>query len=132
LRASSRWLIHDLAEPNGGRLDEEIGRKLESFRMALESEIERWRGFRRGLHSETEREAFDQLMDMARSFSMAGGAACNPVVFEPMIMSIVLAQHERLQEAEAKLRGVDEQMQEAELRVCERIWQNIKEKGKPW
>jgi len=100
--------------------------------MALESEIEQWNGFRKGLQNDAEREAFDQLMDMARSQTMAAGNACNPVVFEPMLMSIVLEQHKRLKEAGVKLSGIDEQIHKAELQVYERIWQSIKEKGKPW
>jgi hypothetical protein len=74
--------------------------------MALEFEIEGWKGFRKALQSEEEREAFDVLMDLCRSNAMASGAACNPVIFEPMVMSILLAQRKLLQELEYKLNEV--------------------------
>src|SRR4030066_906284 len=80
-----------------------MGQTVPSDRMALEFEIERWKDFRKALQSEEEREAFDWLMDMCRNNAMASGAACNPVIFEPMVMSILLAQRKLLQELECKL-----------------------------
>ena len=58
-----------------------ISKTVLSYRMALEFEIERWKGFKKALNSEEDREAFDELMDMCRSNAMASGAACNPVIF---------------------------------------------------
>ena len=83
-----------------------MGKTVPSYRMALEFEIERWKPFRKALQSEEEREAFDWLMDMCRNNAMASGAACNPVIFEPMVMSILLAQRKLLQELEYKLNEV--------------------------
>ena len=83
-----------------------MGKTVPSYRMALEFEIEGWNGFRKALQSEEEREAFDWLMDLCRSNAMASGAACNPVIFEPMVMSILLAQRKLLQELEYKLNEV--------------------------
>ncbi|MCJ7634451.1 hypothetical protein MUP77_18920 [Candidatus Bathyarchaeota archaeon] len=83
-----------------------MGKTVPSYRMALEFEIERWKYFRKALQSEEEREAFDWLMDMCRNNAMASGAACNPVIFEPMVMSILLAQRKLLQEVEYKLNEV--------------------------
>jgi hypothetical protein len=34
---------------------------------------------------------FDMLMDMCRNNAMASGNACNPIIFEPMVISILLA-----------------------------------------
>jgi len=79
-----------------------MGKTVPSYRMALEFEIERWKPFRKALQSEEEREAFDWLMDMCRNNAMASGAACNPVIFEPMVMSILLAQRKLLQELECR------------------------------
>jgi len=67
-----------------------MGKTVPSFRMALEFEINMWRGFRKALTSDEDREAFDELMDMCRNNAMAAGNACNPIVFEPMVMSILL------------------------------------------
>ena len=83
-----------------------MGKTVSSYRMALEFEIERWKSFRKALQSEEEREAFDWLMDLCRSNAMASGAACNPVIFEPMVMSILLAQRKLLQKLEYKLNEV--------------------------
>jgi hypothetical protein len=47
--------------------------------------------------------AFDELMDMCRSYAMAGGNATNPIVFETMVMSILLAQQKRILALEKKL-----------------------------
>jgi len=67
-----------------------MGKTVPSYRMALEFEIDTWRGFRKALTSDEDREAFDELMDMCRNNAMAAGNACNPIVFEPMVMSILL------------------------------------------
>ena len=83
-----------------------MGKTVPSYRMALEFEIEGWKGFRKALQSEEEREAFDWLMDMCRNNAMASGAACNPVIFEPMVMSVLLAQRRLMQELEYKLNEV--------------------------
>ena len=67
-----------------------MGKTVESYRMALESEINRWNGFARALRKD-DGEAFEELMDMCRSFVSESGNATNPIVFEPMVMSILLA-----------------------------------------
>ena len=78
-----------------------MGKTVPSYRMALEMEIARWRGFRKTL-TEADKEAFDELMDMCRSFGMASGNACNPILFDCMTMSIMLAQENKLRELEHK------------------------------
>ena len=83
-----------------------MGKTVPSYRMALEFEIHKWKDFRNALPNEEEREAFDVLMDMCRSNGMASGAACNPIVFEPMAMSILLAQQKKLRELEQKFNEV--------------------------
>jgi len=45
-----------------------MGKTVESFRIALEKEISRWSGFARALRR-SDREAFDELMDMCRSYA---------------------------------------------------------------
>jgi len=74
--------------------------------MALEFEIDRWKGFRNALPSEEEREAFDELMDMCRNYASAGSCATNPIIFEPVAVSILLAQQKKLQQLEYKLNEV--------------------------
>jgi hypothetical protein len=44
-------------------------------------------------------------MDMCRNLASAGSCAANPIIFEPMMMSIMLAQQKKLRELEDKLRA---------------------------
>ena len=80
-----------------------MGKTVPSYRMALEFEIHRRKGFRNALSNEEDRVAFDALMDMCRSFASAGSCATNPILFEPMAMSIFLAQQKKLRDLEYKL-----------------------------
>jgi hypothetical protein len=69
---------------------------------ALAKEISRWSGFARALRKPN-REAFDELMDNCRTYASESSCATNPIVFEPMVMSIMLAQQKKLRELEYKL-----------------------------
>ena len=80
-----------------------MGKTVPSYRIALEFEIQRWGGFRRALSSRAEKEAFDVMMDLCRAFASAGSNAVNPIIFEPMAMSILLSQQLQLEALEAKL-----------------------------
>ena len=82
-----------------------MGKTVPSYRMALEMEIDGWRDFRKAL-DDRGREAFDELLDMCRNNAMASGNACNPIIFEPMVVSILLAQRKLLQELEYRLNEV--------------------------
>ena len=72
-----------------------MGKSVPSYRMALETEIARWRGFGKALRVE-EREAFEAVMDACRSYASAGSNATNPILFEPMVMSILLSQQVKI------------------------------------
>ncbi len=75
---------------------------IESFRIALEEEINRWSGFARALRK-PEREAFDELMEVCRRYASEGSNAPFPVTFEPMAISILLALQMRIQKLEREL-----------------------------
>ncbi len=79
-----------------------MGRTVESYRMALEEEISRWKGFFKALRTE-DREAFEALMDACRLFASAGSNATQPILFEPMVMSILLFQQKKLYRLEKTL-----------------------------
>lgn len=64
--------------------------------MAVEDEIRRWNGFAKALRKE-DREAFDTVMDACRSYASAASNATKPILFEPMMMSIVVSQQISLQ-----------------------------------
>ncbi len=80
-----------------------MGKTVESFRMALEGEINRWSRFAYALRK-PDREAFDELMDMCRTYASESSCATNPIIFEPMVMSIMLAQQVRIRELECQLK----------------------------
>jgi hypothetical protein len=80
-----------------------MGKTVESFRIALEEEIRRWSGFARALRK-PDREAFDEMMDACRSYASESICVTNPIVFEPLVMSILLAQQVRIQKLERQLK----------------------------
>jgi hypothetical protein len=82
-----------------------MGKTVETFRMALEGEISRWSGFARALRK-PDREAFDELMDICRSYASESSCATNPIIFEPMVMSILLAQQKRIMCLEKELQMI--------------------------
>ena len=77
--------------------------------MALEDEIRRWTGFQRALRS-SDRAAFEELMDACRSFASAGSNATQPILFEPMMMSIVLSLKEQLLLEQEKLHKLEAEL----------------------
>jgi hypothetical protein len=76
--------------------------------MALEDEIRRWNGFSKALRTE-DREAFEALMDACRLFASAGSNATQPILFEPMVMSILLFQQKKLHKLEKALDAIKQQ-----------------------
>ncbi len=73
-----------------------LGKTVESYRMAVEDEIRRWGGFAKALRRE-DRQAFDAIMDACHSYASAASNATKPILFEPMVMSILLTQQIRLE-----------------------------------
>ena len=82
-----------------------MGRTIESYRMAIEEEIREWKGFAKALRAE-DREAFDALMDACRLHASAGSNATQPILFEPMVMSILLFQQKKIHRLEKALDAV--------------------------
>ena len=85
-----------------------MGKTVESYRVALDREVQRWSGFARALRKE-DRVVFDQLMDVCRNFASAGSNATRPVLFEAMVMSVLLHQQKSLNKLEKMLLAVSEQ-----------------------
>jgi len=75
--------------------------------MPLESKINRWSCFARALRKD-ERGAFEELIDMCRGYASEAGNATYPILFEPMVMSILLVQQKRIGTIEKKL-GIKQQ-----------------------
>lgn len=75
---------------------------VEFFNTVLEGEINRWSGFHRALRKD-DREAFEELLDMFRSYASEISCATNPIAFEPLVMSIAIFQQKRIIQLEKKL-----------------------------
>jgi hypothetical protein len=90
-----------------------MGKTVPAYRMALEEEISRWSGFARALRR-SDLEAFDDLMDMCRNYASESSCATNPIIFEPMVMSILMGQQKRLLKLEEELK-VFEKTQQASI-----------------
>lgn len=85
-----------------------MGKTVPSYRMSLDREVQRWSGFARALRKE-DRAVFDQLMDACRNYASAGSNATRPILFEPMVMSILLHQQKILNRLEKELLAVGRQ-----------------------
>ena len=72
-----------------------LGKTVESYRLKLDKEVQRWSGFARALRKE-DRETFEQLMDICRNYASAGSNATRPVMFEAMVMCILVEQQKTL------------------------------------
>jgi len=72
-----------------------LGKTVESYRLKLDKEVQRWSGFARALRK-GDRETFEQLMNICRNYASAGSNATRPVMFEAMVMCILLEQQKML------------------------------------
>lgn len=88
-----------------------MGKTVESYRMALEDEICRWKGFAKALRTE-DKAAFDEVMDACRSLASAGSNATQPILFEPMILSIVVNLQKKMSRLEKRLYAVEQHIQQ--------------------
>ena len=79
-----------------------MGKTVETYRIALEDEIRKWNGFAKALRRE-DQEAFETLMDTCRSYASAGSNAVQPLLFEPMVLSMLLSQQLHLQKLQKEL-----------------------------
>ena len=82
-----------------------MGKTVESYRLALDVEIQSWNGFLKALRSD-DREAFEQILDACRNYASAGSNSTRPVLFEAMAMSIMLFQQKRLSKLEKELNAL--------------------------
>jgi hypothetical protein len=79
-----------------------LGKTIPSYRVALESEIQRWKMFAVALR-EDDREVFYQLMDICRNYASAASCAVRPVIFDAMSMSMALDQQKTLNQLQRML-----------------------------
>ncbi|MGB9134659.1 MAG: hypothetical protein WCC63_03615 [Candidatus Bathyarchaeia archaeon] len=85
-----------------------MGKTVESYRIALDRELQGWSGFAKALRSD-DRAAFEQIMDACRNYASAGSNATRPVVFESMVMCVLLHQQKTLNGLERELAAARKQ-----------------------
>lgn len=85
-----------------------MGKTVESYRRALDKELRRWSGFAKALRKE-HREAFENMMNACRNYASAGSNATRPILFEPMVVSILLHHQRALNRIEKELDATREQ-----------------------
>ena len=56
--------------------------------------------------SDEDREEFEEMMDLCRVYASESSNATNPIIFEPMVMSIVLCHQKKLHKLERKINTV--------------------------
>jgi hypothetical protein len=84
-----------------------VDKTVESFWIDLEEENNRWSCFARALRK-PDREAFDELIYAFRSYASEISTANKPIIFEPMVMSILLFEQKRIGELEQNLREMQQ------------------------
>jgi hypothetical protein len=86
-----------------------MGKTVESYRLALDTEIQSWSGFVKALRAD-DRSAFEQMIDACRNHASAGSNATRPEIFEPMVMSILLEQQKKLNRLEKGLVAIKQKL----------------------
>jgi len=79
-----------------------VGRTILSWRMIVETEVERLKKFRDSLRLE-DRLIFDDLLRQCKLYASAASSLTSPVKEVPLIMSILFAHHKKLTEIEKRL-----------------------------
>ncbi len=72
-----------------------MSQKFDAYKEALEKEIKKWTEYERVLRGEN-KHFFAELMNMARSFEEEASSTNSTIIFQPMMMSIILAQNKRI------------------------------------
>jgi len=83
-----------------------MGRTVMAFGFVLESERERWKGFRRGLKKE-DRKSFDRLYDRAKFHTHAGVYMARSWPMETILLSIILEHGKMIEAILARLKEMD-------------------------
>ena len=92
-----------------------MGKTVESYRLALDLEFQKWKGFANALRSD-DHEAFEQMMDACRNHASAGSNATRPTLFEPMAMSMLLFQQKKLIRLEKEIDAIKQRLNQ--LQTC--------------
>ena len=85
-----------------------MGRTVPTFTNVIQSEMESWSKFRRGLRKD-DQDALDELFRVAR-LQLAGAAyASRPIPFESIAMAMLLAQQRMIRQLEQAVGRLSDQ-----------------------
>jgi DNA repair ATPase RecN len=88
-----------------------MGRTVRTYRTVLEELISDWERFRKALRKE-DREAFDRLMEKARTHASAASYDARVDPSESLFMSILVELERELEELRAKVAELEQQKEE--------------------
>ncbi|PKO19651.1 hypothetical protein CVU37_02900 [candidate division BRC1 bacterium HGW-BRC1-1] len=80
-----------------------MGRTLPTFNTYLQAQEAAWAPFRRALRSREERDAFDHLFTLARTYAAEATNVARPLPFEAILMAVALGQQMELAELRQRL-----------------------------
>jgi DNA repair ATPase RecN len=89
----------------------EMGRTVRTYRTVLEELIAEWEAFRKALRKQ-DREAFDRLMEKARTHASAASYDARLDPGESLFMSILVELERELEELREKLAELEKQKEE--------------------
>jgi hypothetical protein len=79
-----------------------MGRTIPSWRMVVETEVEKLKKFRDSLRLD-DKLIFEDLLNQCKLYASAASALASPVKEMPLIISILFAHHKKLAELEKRL-----------------------------
>ena len=79
-----------------------MGRTIPSWRMVVETEVEKLKKFRDSLRLD-DKLIFEDLLNQCKLYASAASALASPVKEMPLIVSILFAHHKKLVELEKRL-----------------------------
>jgi hypothetical protein len=89
-----------------------MGRTIPSFTLALMEEEPEWREFRRRLDRE-DRRAFDELFALPRLYIASCMSSANPVVIEPVFMSILFHHYKQISQLVSRIEAITDERYDA-------------------
>ena len=82
-----------------------MGRTIPSWRIVVESEVEKLKKFQDSLRLD-DKLIFEDLLNQCKLYASAASALVSPVKEMPLILSMLFAHHKRLTELEKRLQSI--------------------------
>ena len=82
-----------------------MGRTIPSWRIVVESEVEKLKKFQDSLRLD-DKLIFEDLLNQCKLYASAASALASPVKEMPLILSMLFAHHKRLTELEKRLQSI--------------------------